>query len=67
MFHVESNKQLIRIANSIGEGVHQFSADDEVWRGDDGSFVIGDTTAEFDEDEAAMYVLAGTLSEYATK
>jgi hypothetical protein len=66
MFHVNSNKQLIQIANSIGQGAHQFSEDDEVWRGDDGSFVIGDA-AEFDEDEATMYVQAGTLSEYVTK
>ena len=66
MFHVSSNKQLIQIANSIGQGFHQFSEDDQVWRGDDGSYVIGDTTSEFDEDEAAMYVPAGTLSEYRT-
>ena len=66
MFHVSNAKQLRQIANSIGEGFHQFSEEDEVWRGDDGSFVIGDTTSEFDEDEAAMYVLAGTLGEYVT-
>lgn len=64
MFHVNTQALLIQAANS-GE----FSEDDEVWRGDDGSFLIGDTTAEFEEDEdmAVMYVLAGTLGEYATK
>jgi len=67
MFHVSNNRELIQIANTIGNGSHQFSEEDEVWRGDDGSFVIGDTTSAFDEDEAAMYVLAGTLGEYATQ
>lgn len=67
MFHVNNAQQLRQIANSIGQGSHSFSEEDEVWRGDNGSFVIGDTTSEFDEDEAEMYVLAGTLGEYATQ
>lgn len=66
MFHVNNNRQLVQIANSIGEGFHQFSEEDTVWRGDDGSFCIGDWS-DFDEDEQTIYVGAGTLGEYATK
>ncbi len=65
VFHISNNKQLIQIANSIGEGYHQFSEEDTVWRGDDGSFLIADWS-EFDEDMDAVYVEAGTLGEYKT-
>ena len=60
MFHCRDNKQLIQVANG-----GDFDADATVWRGDDGSFVIGDGS-DFDEDEATIYVEAGTLGEYAT-
>lgn len=40
-----------------------FADDDEVWRGDSGDIVIGDA-ADFDEDDAAQYVLIGTVAKY---
>ncbi len=63
MFGVNSLKQLRQIAKDIGQGNHSFSEDAEVWRGDDGSFLIGDES-EFDPNEEMTYVLAGTLGEY---
>lgn len=61
MIHVANSAQLIQIANNAdANGV---SPDDEVWRGDDGSFVIGDMMGE---ESDTPYVLAGTLDEYAT-
>lgn len=54
-----SLKELIAAANS-GE----IDGDEIVWRGSDGSFIVGDN---WDYGEAfAEYVEAGTLNEYAT-
>lgn len=57
--HINTNAELIAIANG-----DEF-LEETVWRGDDGSFIIG---ADFPKDEVTCeYVEAGTLEEYATK
>jgi hypothetical protein len=64
MFHVNNLKQLEQIASGIGNGgVAQFDENETVWRGDDGSYCIGEFS-EFDEDEQTQYVEAGTVGEY---
>lgn len=63
--------QLTQIADSIGEGAHQFSDGDQVWRDDNGRYFIGSENelqqAIEDGDTDDIYVSAGIVGDYASK
>lgn len=62
-FCVGTKPAMVKLANQVGQGYHQFGEDDTVWEDEEGRYWIG-TADDIAEEDAGDFVEMGTVADF---